>query len=114
MDKFKEKEIKKIWPIKSTQYDWLINYIPERIRKSVGGFNDKVISLFDTNTPKQIVYRRGKKLNKSKKQKQSENDDYQKPKRVSNFRNNNSIEYKSNGHRNKNLSLDEYLDKIRV
>ena len=60
------------------------------------------------------MYRRGKKLNKSKKQKQSENDDYQKPKRVSNFRNNNSIEYKSNGPRNKNLSLDEYLDKIRV
>ena len=25
----------------------------------------------------------------------------------------NCIEYKSNGHRNKNLSLDEYLDKIR-
>ena len=69
MDKFKEKEIKKIWSIKSTQYDWLTNYILGRIRKSVGDFNDKVVSLFDTNTPKQIVYRRGKKLNKSKKTK---------------------------------------------
>ena len=33
-------------------------------------------------------------------------------KRVSNFLNNNYIEYKSNGNRNKNLSLDKYLDKI--
>ena len=47
---------------------WLVNYIPEPIRKSVGGFKDKVISLFKTNTPKQIVYGRGKKLSKPKTQ----------------------------------------------
>ena len=35
-----------------------------------------------------------------------------KPKRLSNFWNNNYIEYKSSGDRNKNLSLDEYLNKI--
>ena len=64
MDKFEQKEVKKIKPIKNTWYDWSINYIPEHIRKSVGGFKDKVISLFKTNTPKQTVYRRGKKLGK--------------------------------------------------
>ena len=52
MDKCEEKEMKKIRPIKNTWYDWLINYNPEPIRKSVGGFKDKVISLFKTNTPK--------------------------------------------------------------
>ena len=46
----------------------MVNYIPEPIRKSVGGFKDKVISLFKTNTPKQIVYGRGKKLSKPKTQ----------------------------------------------
>ena len=51
-DKFEEKEIKKIRPVKNTWYDWLINYIPEPIRKSVGGFKDKILSLkivFRTN-----------------------------------------------------------------
>ena len=53
MDRFeKKKEMKKIRSIKNTWYDWLINYIPEPIRKSVGGFKDKIVSLFKTNTPK--------------------------------------------------------------
>ena len=56
MDKFKQTEMKKIRPIKNTWYDWLINYIPEPIRKSVGGFKDKFITLLKTNTPKQTVY----------------------------------------------------------
>ena len=51
MDKFGQKEMKKIMPIKNTWYDWLINYIPEPIRLSVAGFKDKIISLFKTNTP---------------------------------------------------------------
>ena len=38
MDKFVEKEMNKIRPIKSIWYDWLINYTPEAVRKSVGGF----------------------------------------------------------------------------
>ena len=46
----------------------MINYIPQPIRKSVDGFKDKVISLFKTNTPKQTVYGRGKKLSKPKAQ----------------------------------------------
>ena len=68
MDNFEQKEMKKIRPIKNTWYDWLINYIPELVRKSVGGFKDKIISLFKTNTPKQTVYGRGKKLSKPKTQ----------------------------------------------
>ena len=39
--------------------------------------------------------------------------DYYKPKSVSNFWNNNHIGYKSNGDRNRNLSLGEYLNKIK-
>ena len=42
----------KIRPIKSFWYDWLIDYIHEPIRKTVGGFKDKVISPFKTITPK--------------------------------------------------------------
>ena len=37
---------------------------------------------------------------------------YYKPKRVSNLWNNNYIEYESNNDKNRNLSLDKYLDKI--
>ena len=37
---------------------------------------------------------------------------YYKPKRVSNLWNNNYIEYESNDNKNRNLSLDKYLDKI--
>ena len=68
MDKFEQKEMKKIRPIRNTWHDWLINYIPEPIRKRVGGFKDKIISLFKTNTPKQIVHEIGKKFSKPKTQ----------------------------------------------
>ena len=56
--------MQKIRPIKNTWYKWLVDYIPEPIRKSVGGFKDKIVRLFKTSTPKQTVYRRGKKLSK--------------------------------------------------
>ena len=59
--------MKKIKPFKNTWYDWLINYIPEPIRKSVGDFKDKIVSLFKTNTPEQTVYGRGKKVSKPRK-----------------------------------------------
>ena len=62
MDEFEQKEMKKIRPVKSTWYDWLVNYIPEPI----GGFEDKVASLFKINSPKKTVYGRGKKLSKPK------------------------------------------------
>ena len=31
--------------IKTTSQDWLINYIPEPVRKSKFGFKDKIISI---------------------------------------------------------------------
>ena len=67
-DKFEQKEMKKMRPVKNTLYDWLTNYIPELIRKSVGGFKDKFISLFKINTPKQTVDGKRKKLSKPKAQ----------------------------------------------
>ena len=45
--------MKKIRQIKNTLCDWFINYIPEPVRKSAGGFKDKVLSLFKAYTPKQ-------------------------------------------------------------
>ena len=51
MNKFQQKEMKKIRPIKNIWYDWLIHCIPESIRKCVGGFKDKTVVLFKTNTP---------------------------------------------------------------
>ena len=51
----------KIRPIKNTWYN-------KPIRKSVGGFKDKIVSLFKTNTPKQTVYGRGNKLSNPKTQ----------------------------------------------
>ena len=62
---FKNKNIEK----KYTWYDWLINYIPEPIKKIVGGFKDKVVNLFNTNTSKQTVSGTGNKLIKPKTQK---------------------------------------------
>ena len=45
-DKFQQKEMKKIKPIKQTWYDWLINDIPHMF--------------FKTTTPKQTVWERKK------------------------------------------------------
>ena len=42
-----------------------------------------------------------------------EEKDYYKPVKVGNFWSNNYIEYESNGDRNKKLSAEEYLNKIR-
>ena len=58
--------MKKIGPIKNTWYDWLIIYSSEPLRKSVGGFKNKIVKLFKINTPKQTVYGGGKKLGKPK------------------------------------------------
>ena len=40
----------------------MINYISEPIAKIAGGLKDKIVSIFNTSTPKQTVYGRGKKL----------------------------------------------------
>ena len=42
-----------------------------------------------------------------------EEENCSKPVRVNNFWNNNYIEYESNGDRNKTLSIEEYVNKIR-
>ena len=55
MDKFEQKELKKIRSIKNTWCDWLINYSFDPIRKKVGDFKDKIVSLLKTNTPKHTV-----------------------------------------------------------
>ena len=68
MHKFEQKSLKKIKSIKNTWYDWFISYIPESIRKSVGCFNGKIFSLFETNTHEQTVHGRGKKWSKPKTQ----------------------------------------------
>ena len=56
MYKFKQKQMQKIRLIKNTWFDWLTDYIPEPIRKSVGGFKNKIlniVNIFKRNTPKQ-------------------------------------------------------------
>ena len=52
MDKFEQKEMMKMRPIKNTWHDWLINCTSEPIRKSTGGSKDKIVRLFKKNTPK--------------------------------------------------------------
>ena len=42
-----------------------------------------------------------------------EEEDYYKPVRVGNFWSNNYMEYKSNDDRNKTLSVEEYINKIK-
>ena len=42
-----------------------------------------------------------------------EEEDYYEPKRLSNFQNNNCNVYESNGDKNRKLSLDKYLYKIK-
>ena len=41
-------------------------------------------------------------------------EDYYKPKTVSNFWKNNYLKYESNGDKNRNLSLDEYSEKYNI
>ena len=47
MDKFEQKEMKKIRQNKNNNYiiKAIINHIPEPIRKSIGGSKDKIVSL---------------------------------------------------------------------
>ena len=71
IDNFEQKEMKKIRLIKKTRYDWFIDYIPEPIRKSVGGFKNKVISLFKTNAPKNSSVWERKEIKKTKNTKQN-------------------------------------------
>ena len=42
VEKLEQKEMKKKRPIKNTWYDWLINYVPEFLRKNICGFKYKL------------------------------------------------------------------------
>ena len=50
MDKFEEKEVKKIRPFKNTWSDCLNNYVLVPIRKIVGDFEDSYQSFFKKYT----------------------------------------------------------------
>ena len=54
MDKFGEKQMKRLFA-KTTCYDWLINYIPEPIKKILVDAKDKIMSLFKTNTTEDCI-----------------------------------------------------------
>ena len=60
--------MKNIRTIKNISYDCFIDYIPKCLIQGVSDFKDKIISIFNTNTPKQTLHGRGKKLSKPKKQ----------------------------------------------
>ena len=76
VDKFEQEEMKKKRSFKNTWYDWLINYVPNQIRKTVGVLKTKVVSVFKTNTleefGKQNVYGSGNSPSKLKIQRKSE------------------------------------------
>ena len=67
---YKNKNIEKNYS--NTWYDWLFNNISRPITKIVGGFKDRIVSIFNTNTSKQTMYGRGKKLSQPKREEQSE------------------------------------------
>ena len=67
MDRLEKIEMEKIRSIKNTWLDWLINYIPEPIAKSVSALNNKIGSLYKSITLEQTVYGRGQKLSKPRK-----------------------------------------------
>ena len=69
MDKFKQKETKKIKPIKNIWYNWLNNYIPGLIRRGEGSLKDVSIFKIKNTSKETIIYGRGKKPGKPKTQK---------------------------------------------
>ena len=112
--------MKKIRPIKKIWYAWLINYIPQPIIKSVGGFMNKIVSLVKTNTPKQAMYGRGKKLSKPKKQNKRNpfiSEENKKNQRQSNWRHLDTLQQKKNKKKKKlekEIELNERFIKDRI
>ena len=92
------KDIRNPFRLKKEQNDTAIKDIrnPFRLKKEVKGIKD-------------IVLRNIKNLFEYEK----EEENYYKPVRANNFWSTNYIEYKSNGDKNRILSVEEYLDKIR-
>ena len=73
------------------------------------GFKDKEDKIVSLLTQTHIFIKKKKKTEISTLFEEEKH--YYKPKRESNFRNNNYIEYESNDDRNRNLSSEEYLEK---
>ena len=99
---------------KKKRHNWRINM--DRIIRDIR-------TLFETKNKKKKESKRGKmkkivKDNISRDIRilfeQEKEEDYYEPKRVNNFWNNNYIEYENNGDKNRNLSLDEDLNKIET
>ena len=83
MDKFEQKEMKKRRPIKKKKKETNERLIKDKIIRDIR-------TLFE-----------------------QQDKDYCKPRRVSNPWNNNYIEYENNDDKNRKLSLNKYLDKIK-
>ena len=96
MDKFEEQEMKKLRPFIRNWFDQLIkpNFMRKKPKVIRDKLKDKIIRDFRTLF-------------------EQEDDDCYEPKRISSFQNNNQIEYESNGKKNRDLSLDEYLNNIK-
>ena len=92
------KDTRNLFRLKNEQNDTAIKDIRNffRLKKEVKGIKDIVLR----NIEKIFEY-------------EKEEENYYKPVRVNNFWSNNYIEYKSKGDKNKILSVEEYLDKIR-
>ena len=121
MDKFEEKGMKKIGPIIRNWFDWLIKQNvtgkkPKIIRdKLTDNTINNVRKLFETEEKEEEEKIIKDKIIRDIKTffGQRKEEGYYEPKRVSNFWNNNYIEYEGNGYKNRNLSsVDEYLYKI--
>ena len=126
MDKFEEQEMKKSRPIIRNMMRSKPKIIKGNLKNKL---KDKIIreiwTLFETEEENQGR----RELEKYKEPNErlikdrimweirtlfEQEEDYYEPKRVSNFWNNSYIEYESNGDKNSNLSLDEYLNKIKL
>ena len=131
MDKFEEKEMKEIRPIIRNLFDKSIKQNVMRNRSKIirNKLKDKIIrdtwTLYETEEEK----KERKDLEKKKEHNERLNkdgiirdimahfeqeEDYYELKRVYNFWKNNYMGYESNSDKNRNLSLDEYLNKIET
>ena len=131
MDKFEEKEMKEIRPIIRNLFDKSIKQNVMRNRSKIirNKLKDKIIrdtwTLYETEEEK----KERKDLEKKKEHNERVNkdgiirdimahfeqeEDYYELKRVYNFWKNNYMGYESNSDKNRNLSLDENLNKIET
>ena len=125
--KYKNKNTEK----KNSWHDWLVKYILEIVKNTVGNFKGKIVSLLKTNTAENYSKRtRAKNVYKDQKiikamkdkiisdtrnfiEQEEEEEDSYKPEKVDKFYSDSFIIYESKGDKNKTLSIEEYLYKIR-